>query len=187
MRSIVVLLCLLVCTHELGAQDAAPPLSALSVELTLGPTYTRSSGAYVEPSESALWGDVLVAVRLRSLGGGFLLAGVDAATRVTPRAVESICRIDPRGGCTPNFPVFRLVGASVGWESARATRRLLLGPTRADSDVAGASLGWQVRGDLAADFTRHVAAMVGVRATLVPDHRGDGFGIYGGRVGIRLR
>jgi hypothetical protein len=188
----------LLVSSPLAAQDAGsggfrapngalPPLSTWAIELTVGPTHTRGSGDYVEANESALWGDVLVAVRLRPVGGGFLLVAGAAATRITPRAVEGICRIDPRGDCAPHFPVFRIAGAGVGWENARATKRLLLLPALVDSDVAEPSLGWQVRFDLAGALTQRIALVVGTRATLVPHHRGDRFGIFGAAAGLRLR
>ena len=188
MRFACILLLLAGLSHELSAQEVAPlQPSRFSFELSIGAAHTRGSGTYIEANESALWGDLLAAARVRPVAGGFLLAAANAATRITPRVTTSICLLDPQGACTPHFPSFRMVAAGIGWENALATRRLLLGPALVDSDVARSSLGWQVRFDLAGIVTRRIAFVAGARATLVPNHSDDTFGIFGATLGVRIR
>lgn len=191
MTSLVKLPCILIClacANELIAQDtSALRPSPLSVELSIGPAYSRGSGEYLEESESALWGNLLAAVRVRSFAGGFLLGALNAGTRITPRVVTDICRLDADGDCIPHFPTFGIVGLGLGWENALATQRILTGPALVDSDGAESSFGWHVRFDLAGILTRRVALVAGARATFVPNHRGDTFGILGAGLGFRIR
>jgi hypothetical protein len=126
-----------------------------------------------------------LAMRLRAAGRGALLAGLSAGA---PWAWSSttVCLPASNGGCIPTFPQFLKVGALVGWENPSTTLRAMGGPAyvRADGKQA---FSLQGRVDGAAPISRHLALVASVRGTVVPNYRGDAFGVYALGVGIRMR
>lgn len=157
---------------------------AASFDANFGVETVLASGEYRAPHRGSAV-DGLLAMRLQGAGRGALLAGLSAGTPWAWTST-SICLPASTGGCIPTFPQFLKVGALLGWENAGATLRAMSGPAyvRADGNQA---FGLQGRVDGAAPISRHLALVASVRGTMIPNYRGDTFGVYALGVGIRLR
>ena len=132
-------------------------------------------------------GDVLIAVRSVPLLHGHLVSGVGVATRITDRSTTADCLIDPARGCVPFFPILRVFGAEVGWQSSGGNVRLVLGPTLVASDLAPTSVGGQMSVEVLANASSHLGLVAGVRGTVVPKYDSNRFNILAGGVGVRIR
>jgi hypothetical protein len=173
-----------VCALTLPLSAAAQQTRALSFDVNVGFESVHTSGEYRDPQQGSAV-DAMVALRLGASGHGAIIAGISAGT-TWGWSSPSICLPASTNGCIPTFPQFVKVGALVGWENASTTLRALGGPVYVSADGT-ATFGFQARLDSAAPIAQHLALVASVRATVVPNYRGDAFQVYSLGMGVRLR
>ena len=157
----------------------------ITFDATVGKGTGRTDGMYRD-NRSGVTADAVLAVRVASLLGGSLVAGVNGSAQGSG-AYDTICLPSPKGGCIPAFPNFEIVGALVGWQDTPRRVRASAGAAYVQAEWDGWSVAWQGRVDLALPVASHVAAVASLRATVVPNYpQGDAFRLFAFGLGIRI-
>lgn len=161
--------------------------SAASLEISLGLGSGRSSGEYRD-NATGLVGDVLVGVRVHSVGEGALVSGATYGVHGTGPTTD-ICIPASDGGCVPGFPEFSVASVLGGWETEDTSFRVLSGPAavRAYGDWDTIRFAWMGRADAAVPLLWRISATASARGFIVPSYRGDRFQSIGVAAGLRLR
>lgn len=163
-----------------AAQQSQPALLEASVgagHLSGGPPFTSRGGYAV---------DALLGARVRPLPAGALVLALNGAMQ-GPVVSNDMCTLTAGGDCVGAQPIFYTVGVLAGWANRTGSLRALAGPASVQADGGDRALGVQARLDGASPALYHVAAVLSLRGTLVPNYRGDALGLMAFGVGLRLR
>jgi hypothetical protein len=162
----------------------AQGMRPVTLDATLGKGTGRTDGIYRDDNRTGVTLDAMLAVRIRALTRGALVAGVNGSVQGAG-PYDTVCLPAPGGGCIPAFPEFEMVGALLGWQDRNAFVRATAGAAYVQAE--GWSVAWQGRVDLALPVTSHVAPVASLRGTLIPnDPRGDSFHLFAFGLGLRI-
>jgi hypothetical protein len=167
-----------------ATRAGAQPVSPVSLEASLGAGHLGGGAEFTSRGGFAV--DALLGLRVAANRGRALVAGLNAGMQ-GPLGSNDMCTFTPRGGCMPDQPIFYTVGALAGWESRAGTVRALAGPAAMHADGGGRALGLQARLDGATPTILHVAAVLSVRGTLMPNYRGESLRLLAFGIGLRIR
>ncbi len=157
----------------------------VTFDATVGKGVGRTDGLYRD-NRNGFSADAMLAVRIRSLPRGSLVAGVNGSAHGSG-AYDTICLPAPDGSCIPAFPNFEMVGALLGWQDDNGYLRATAGPAYVQAEWDGWSVAWQGRADLSAPFASHFGAVLSLRATMIPNYpRGDAFRLFSLGLGLRI-
>jgi hypothetical protein len=141
---------------------------------------------YSDDGGGGFSGELSVVRRFHSDVTGGFVAGANAAYFLQIGGGDS-CRLLPDGGCAPQSPSMRLIGALTGWETCGGWLRATGGLAYVHPTSGGGALAFQGRLDAAVPVVRHVALPVFAHPVFIPRYRRDSFRLLGGGVGIRIR
>jgi hypothetical protein len=155
----------------------------VSVELGMGVGTGSTSGIY-KANEDGVSVDALVAVRLRDVRqGGLVAAGGIGLQGAGPFYGD--CPRKPDGSCLETFPQFAVASAMLGWETSSTAFRLLAGPAYVVS--GDGALALQARADAFLPLLGRLGIGLSGRVAVIPDYDGDAYRIFSGQVGLRVR
>jgi hypothetical protein len=177
---------ILACFAVLALSNVSPGAaqSRASLDVTVGAGFGASSAPH--GSSGGLSADAVVGFRPRTSAAAGLVVALSGAGQAF--GVHEACDVPPGGACTPEFPVFWMVSALAGWETANevAVARFLVGPAMAMSSSTNVGAG-QVRLDLAKPISRDFSLLISGRVAYIPKYRGDSFSLASVGVGFRIR
>lgn len=143
-------------------------------------------GTYDE--RSSVFAEAMIGVRLGPHVGHGMLVGASLGVQ-GPAAGEDSCNLVPNDLCASDFPSFYSVGGLVGWEGAfarDATLRLLAGPAYLWASE-GHGIGATSRIDVSSPSVWHLALLLALRGTVLPDFDGATLRLWSLGAGIRVR
>ena len=186
-RCSAIALMALALTFPLGA--GAQSAQSLSLDLSVGPGYLLGGPEVL--SRGSMVADGLLILRLAKDGRGGLLAGMSASWQGPPPSGD-MCKRGQAGQCLQNYPQFTTVALLAGWTSASARVRVLGGvaTVRAQPEEQSArpdyTVGFPVRVETVLAKFSHVAAVVSLQATVLPQYRGDAYTLLASGLGFRI-
>ena len=160
----------------------------MTLDATIGPGVVRTDGRYLDNGGDVTL-DGMLGVRVRTLAHGALFAGVNAGTHSGWGGEDVIdCIPTPTIDCPQDLPSFEMFGATLGWQDRQAILRVSTGAAYVQADWDGWSVAWQSRVDLAMPTTWHLAPVMSLRATVVPNYpNGDRFRLFALGFGLRVQ
>ena len=168
-------------TVILEAQSAG----RISLDVTVGGG-SGVGGTYDE--RSSPFADAMIGVRRGVRDGHGMLFGASLGVQ-GPMAGDDMCNPVPNDPCPSDFPSFYSVGGLLGWEGAfarDATLRLLAGPAYLWASE-GRGIGATSRIDVSSPSIWHLALLLSLRGTVLPDVDGATLGLWSLGAGIRVR
>lgn len=169
-----------------SAQSAQP----IALDLNVGPG-TVLGGPEVL-SRGSMVADGLLTMRLANAGSSGLVAGMSVSWQGPPPSGDKCVRSQPVGPCLENYPQFASYGVFAGWTSAAGRVRVLGGVAAvgAQPDEQSAkpeyTVGFPVRVETVLAKFSHVAAVASLRATVLPQYRGNAYTLLASGLGFRI-
>lgn len=159
----------------------------ITLDATIGPGVVRTDGRYLNNGGDVTL-DGLLAARLRTFGRGALFAGINAGVHSGWGGEDVVCLTSPTISCPQDLPTFEMFGATLGWQDTRAIFRASTGAAYVQADWEGWSVAWQSRVDLSVPTRWHLAPVMSLRATVVPNYpNGDNFRLFALGFGLRVQ
>lgn len=170
-----------------SASAAAQSQHPFSVEATAGGGVGHG-GPRVR-NRGGFAADALLAVRTGRLVNRRGAVGLSAGWQGALAGADD-CPSVPSRGCLDEYPMFFSTAALAGIEFGRAhgaTARLLAGPAYFREDEGEEAFGIQARFDVSTPAVLHVSLVASMRASVLPNFRGDVYSLSTLGVGVRVR
>ncbi|MHB1313258.1 MAG: hypothetical protein ACYC3L_14680 [Gemmatimonadaceae bacterium] len=168
---------------------SAQAARSLSLEMNVGPGYLV--GGPEVRSRGAFGADGVLTLRMAKDGSSGLLAGMSVAWQGPPPSGDN-CVPGRAVQCLDNYPQFASVGLLSGWTSAAGRVRVLGGVAAVSAQPEEQSakpdhtIGIPVRVDGVLAKFSHVAVMASLRATVLPQYRGNAYTLFASGLGFRI-